>query len=438
MLPYQNHAERAGRSAMESLWTQIRIQTSRWQPHRLVPISVGFSKRKFRSAETSHRIARRSARPGIALRALLAATATVALSGCSISYITRAGYEEMRILWNRKPISSQLDNGDLSPDVRARLETVLRVRKFAADDLGLNVGGAYQTVSQIDQSAVVHVVMAAPRDSLQPYRWWFPIVGYVPYRGYFDEADATAEAAAMEAQGYDTLVRPAVAFSSLGFFNDPVLSNLLALDRVELAEVIIHELFHRTYYLPGHVMFDESAANWVGTRGAADFFAQTKGASSPDAVEARAVFQSTLRFSRFLLQEQAPLLRLYISGLPKDTIVKRREILFARIKSDYARLAPHLNGLARFNLDKERLNNAVMINYLIYFHDLDNFSALERTNHGDTRATIAQIIKLAKSDPDDPFYAVWQATHGAAPIETNNPSAPAIAAASGPSYSAKK
>jgi len=183
-------------------------------------------------AETSLRIARRSARPGIALRALLAATATVALSRCGISYITRAGYEEMCILWNRKPISSQLDNGNLSPDVRARLETVLRVRKFAADDLGLNVSGAYQTVSQIHQSAVVHVVMAAPRDSLQPYRWWFPIVGYVPYRGYFDEADATAEAAAMEAQGYDTLVRPAVAFSSLGFFNDPVLSNLLALDRL--------------------------------------------------------------------------------------------------------------------------------------------------------------------------------------------------------------
>ena len=92
---------------------------------------------------------------------------------------------------------------------------------------------------------------------------------------------ARAEAAEMEAKGFDTYVRPAIAFSSLGFFNDPLLSNLLALNRVELAGVIIHELFHRTYFVASDIMFDESAATWVGNRGAIDFFSATEGPTPP-------------------------------------------------------------------------------------------------------------------------------------------------------------
>ncbi len=302
---------------------------------------------------------------------------------------------------------------DLDPEIRGKLETVSQVRDFAANELGLKVGGAYETITQVDSGAIVYVVMAAPRDSLEPYQWWFPIVGYVPYRGYFDESAAKAEAESMEAQGYDTMVRPAVAFSSLGFFNDPLLSNLLKLDKVELAGVIIHELFHRTFFLPSDVMFDESAANWVGSRGAIEFWSSTRGASSAEAQAARGVYQSDLKFSAFLLQAEAKLLRIYGSGIGRDAILKQREAAFDEIKSDYARLKPSLSGLERFDLDKEPLNNAVLINYLIYFHDLDNFGALGRMNHGDVRATIGKIIELAEANRDDPFYAIWQATRGA-------------------------
>jgi predicted aminopeptidase len=234
----------------------------------------------------------------------------------------------------------------------------------------------------------------------------------------------------MEAAGYDTLVRPAIAFSSLGFFDDPVLSNLLKLDRVELADVLIHELFHRTYYLAGHAMFDESAATWVGARGAAAFFAATEGESAPDTLKARAMVASNLKFANFLLQEQARLLRIYMSGEPKDEILKRRQTAFAEIQSDYTRLAPTLSGLDRFDLDQQPLNNAVLINYLIYFHDLGNFDALNRIEHRDVRATIERIIALAKSNPDDPFYAVWQAARSApAPSPAAQPSASASTSA---------
>ena len=245
------------------------------------------------------------------LRWFLIAAAAMLLAGCNIGYITRGAYEEARILWNRKPIPQVIANPALAPEVRARLETVLAVRDFARDHLGLKVGNAYTTVSPVDKGAIVYVVMAAPRDSLEPYEWWFPIVGAVPYRGYFNEDQARALANEMDAKGYDTMVRPAVAFSSLGFFNDPLLSNLLRLDKVELAGVITHELFHRTYFLPSNVTFDESAANYVGTRGAVEFFKQTEGDSAPDTIAARGVFDSDMKFARFLLIAEGKLLRIY-------------------------------------------------------------------------------------------------------------------------------
>jgi len=345
---------------------------------------------------------------------------SILLSGCYAGYIARAAYEEGRILWNRKPIDDALAHRDLPPDIRAKLETVLAVRKFAAENLGLDVGGAYESYANVDKSAVIHVVMAAPHDSLKPYTWWFPIVGRVPYRGYFDESDATAEAAALEADGLDTLVRPAVAFSSLGFFDDPLLTNLLKLDRVELAGVLIHELFHRTYYLAGDAMFDESAANYVGSAGAVAFFAATDGESAPSTNAARGILESDMKFARFLLQEQARLLDIYMADLPKEQLDKRREAAFTAIKANYAALEPSLSGLERFDLDKQPLNNAVLVNYMIYFHQLDNFAALDRMNHGDLQATIAQIISIAKAHPDDPFYAIWETSRAAPAISAGH------------------
>ena len=126
-----------------------------------------------------------------------------------------------------------------------------------------------------------------------------------------------------------------------------------------------------------------------------------------------------MKFARFLLHAQAKLLWIYTSDLPTMRRLKRREVAFEQIKSDYAKLKPTLSGLERFDLDKEPLNNAVLINYLIYFHDLDNFAALERINHGDLRTTIERIIELAKAHPDDPFYAIWEATRDAPPAQTS-------------------
>ncbi|HLH77335.1 MAG TPA: aminopeptidase [Candidatus Binataceae bacterium] len=354
-----------------------------------------------------------SARPR-AIALLLAALAMAgALGGCEVPYLMHGAYEEVRLLWKRRPIEQVLELPDLPPDIRAKLKLVLAVRDFARDNLGLNVGGAYSSVVPVDKSAVTWVLMAAPPDQLVPHTWYFPIVGDVPYKGFFSRHAAQAAAADLQEQGLDTFVRSAVAFSSLGWFDDPLLSNLLGLDQVVLAGVIIHELFHRTYYLAGDAMFDESAASWIGNAGAVRFFELTQGPNSPQAVAARAVLQSDLTFAAFLKQEVARLLLLYASKLPRAQMLRRRKLLFASIQADYARLRPQLSGLERFDLDRQPLNNAVIINYRIYFHRLDAFDALNHAHEGDLRATIASIIALAKAHPDHPFEAISQAVSAA-------------------------
>ncbi len=324
--------------------------------------------------------------------------------------------------------------------MRSKLEMVLQVRHFAADHLGLNVGGAYETRHpRWTDHAVTWVLMAAEPDRLTPYTWYFPIVGSVPYKGYFNKPAAQAAAASLEAQGLDTFIRSAVAFSSLGYFNDPLLSNLLGLDRVVLAGVIIHELFHRTYFLASNVMFDESAANYVGSRGAVAFFDHLKGVNSEEAAPARAVLASDMKFGEFLEREESRLLALYYSGRPRDQILKRRTVLFKEIQSDYVKLKPELSGMERFDLDKVKLNNAVLINFQLYFHNLDDFAALDALHQCDLprhypgdhlagqgqsrRSVYAPSARRSKSVPQRPQI---DCVNGPTAARAGNPTAAAL------------
>ncbi len=200
----------------------------------------------------------------------------MAATGCSVGYVARAAYEEARILWRRRDIERKLAEPDLAPATKRKLELVLDVRRFAAERIDLRVGGSFRTVSAVDRRAIVHLLTAAPRDRLEPYTWWFPIVGRVPYRGFFSEHAAAALAADLERQSYDTYVRPAIAFSTLGWFDDPLPSPLLNHDEVTLAQVIFHELWHNTLFLPGQTAFDESTATFTGYRAAIEFFCDSR------------------------------------------------------------------------------------------------------------------------------------------------------------------
>jgi len=321
------------------------------------------------------------------------------LPGCAAGYVMRAAYEEARLLWRRQPIDRLLASEE-DPAVRAKLELTLAVRRFAADALHLTVGGSYSSVARVDTGQVVHVVTAAPRDRLVFYTWWFPIVGRVPYRAYFDVADANALAADLEHQGYDTYVRPSVAFSTLGWFDDPLLSTLLRYDDERLAETIIHELLHNTIYVPGQTPFNESFATFVGHRGAEAFFLAQ---SQPDrAQHCIARWHDALTYSAFLDRLIAELGSAYASGISDE----RRAALFVRARADFAQ--QHWQTDEYRGFEQGPLNNAVILHDRLYADRLPLFEKAYARNGNDLQATIAWIRETIR-DHEDPFDALQAA-----------------------------
>src|SRR5438045_4299769 len=196
----------------------------------------------------------------------------VLISAPTACYLSRGAWEEAKILSRRQPISEIVADPRTPKDARAKLKVVLAARQYAKDSLKLRTKDSFTTYSRLDHDTLVLVVSAAYRDTLKPYTWWFPIVGRVPYKGYFDFGAARKAAKGLYDDGLDGYVRPAAAFSTLGFFNDPLLITTLKGDSISLANTVIHELTHNTFYASCQAPFDESFPVFVGPRGSAAMF----------------------------------------------------------------------------------------------------------------------------------------------------------------------
>jgi predicted aminopeptidase len=349
------------------------------------------------------RVLRVSAWLAVGLVTLILAAAAVS---SDVRFLLRAGYEEARILLKRQRIDRLLEDSNL-PEARRRAFTlVMEARAYAQDSLGLDAGDTYTTFSDVGRDTLLLVVTASPRDSLVPYTWHFPIVGTVPYKGFFDFGAALATAAKLEREGYDTYVRPAGAFSTLGWFNDPLLSTALYRDPALLVETVLHETAHKTLYVPSATPFNESFALFVGYRGAEAFF-RSRG-DSVEAERVMALWRDQQRLSDFyegLVQE---LTEIYRSGAPADSIAHRRAEAFERATE---RLTGSLDGqLEVFNgprLAERPLNNASLLAARIYLTDISAFDAVLRQYAGDQREAVAAIEEAVRHRGDrDPYAAV--------------------------------
>ena len=187
-------------------------------------------------------------------------------------YLARGAWEEGRILARRRPIAQLVHDSTLDAATRAKLALVLDAREFASKALRLNAKQSFTTYTKLDSDTLVLVLTVAYRDRLAIRTWWWPVVGRVPYQGFFDFAAARRSQREHEREGYDTDLRPSSAFSTLGWFNDPLLSTTLSADSTFLVNTVIHELLHNTVWIPGDVNFNESFASFVGREGAKAFF----------------------------------------------------------------------------------------------------------------------------------------------------------------------
>jgi predicted aminopeptidase len=326
-------------------------------------------------------------------------------AGCSPTYVLRAGYEEAKILWRRQPISTVLAQPDLDPEVRRKLTLVLEARQFA-EGMGLKVGGSFTTLSYVDGPTMLYVLTATSQTSLEPHTWWFPIVGRVPYKGFFDRALADAEAKSLVARGLDTSIRGAAAFSTLGWFDDPLLRHQLKASEVGLVNLVMHETYHNTFYAhgPQSTAFNESLATFVGHHGAIDFFAARPGDEAL-LTEARESWDDERVFATFV-QGLASRLRALYAGGDVAAALTGREALFAEAVAAFPSLPFHGRRFEKF--DDVHLNNAVLLQSLLYTTDLDVFERIA-ARLGAVRPAIDLIEAAARAEPKDPFGAVRRA-----------------------------
>jgi len=339
--------------------------------------------------------------------ALMIGFSTAYVASGEVRYLTRAGLEETQILTERKSITKVLRNPALDPAVRGQLELVLQARDAAAG-LGLSADDTYTQYTDVGRDTLLLVLSASPPDCLCPVTWKYPIVGRVPYKGFFDPKMARSAAAELDARGLDTYLRPSGAFSTLGWFNDPLLSTALGGDSVEMAALVFHEVAHNTLYVKSATPFNETFAQMVGYRAAEAFFRERN-----DSVRAR---RAADRWHDEL-----------ILGVFYDSLAVRLETLYAA-HPDSAALADGRADAGRWSraqlegpvgaelrtiqvgrMTDRPVNNARLISARIYRTRSALFEEWYQRNGGDIRLTVERLQPVVAGAEGDSAYARLEA-----------------------------
>ena len=342
----------------------------------------------------------------LAIAVALAALALI--SAPTACYLSRGAWEEAKILSRRQPISEMVADPRTPEEARAKLKVVLAARQYAKDSLRLRTKDSFTTYSRLDHDTLVLLVSAAYRDTLKPYAWWFPIVGRVPYKGYFDFDAARRAAKDLAEDGFDVYVRPSDAFSTLGFFNDPLLNTTLRGDSLALANTVIHELTHNTFYASGQAPFNESFAMFVGARGAAEFF-RSRGQEAA-AAKLDAQWEDDKLLARFWSSLMKSLDSAYAAHpASKEARIAARDTVYKRARvALVAEIAPQFRTINPRYAARVPLDNASLLARRVYASDLDVFDQVYEKEGRDLRRTIGRVIGLAKGNPKAPFSALRQ------------------------------
>jgi predicted aminopeptidase len=318
------------------------------------------------------------------------------LCGCqSARYYSQAVGGHVRIMLAQRPIPELLDASDTPPALREKLSYVLALREFARKDLRLPVGGAYLSYVDLHRNHVVWNVFAAPELSLEPKTWCYPVVGCASYRGYFARREAESCAAALSRGGYDVFVGGALAYSTLGWFDDPVLSTFLQLDNARLSALLFHELAHRMLYVAGDTAFNESFATAVEEEGLRRWAA----ASQAPGLLAEYMGVRKLRdaFIAMVSRRKDELKVLYAGGLSVEHKRAEKAEIFAALLRDFEAEKQKLPALAVYEQWlASGLNNAGLAAIAVYHDLVPAFQRLLNRSNGDLAAFYRECRRLSR------------------------------------------
>ena len=343
----------------------------------------------------------------IALGAAAGGVALMLIFSADARYIARAGIEEARLLLRRNDISELLADTATPGPLRQRLALVLAARAYAADSLGLAVGSTYTTHVDVGRDTLLLVLSASRRDRLREVTWRYPIVGVVPYKGFFSANHARREAEELSKDGLDVYLRPSGAFSTLGYLSDPLFSTAMSRDTMELVATVLHELAHNTLYVKSQTPFNESFASFVGYRGAEAFFRARK--DTVDARRAAARWRDERTLDVFYAELARRLDSAYTEPVTPDRLEQVRGSLFNWAREQFR--GPVGQSLETYDwrwFAQAPLNNAVVIAQRLYRMDLNLFDEIYLQNGANIAETIRAIQIRVYTQPDrDPYRALY-------------------------------
>ncbi|MGA1742011.1 MAG: aminopeptidase [Pseudohongiellaceae bacterium] len=340
---------------------------------------------------------------------LILASICLLLAGCeSVSYYSQAIFGQLSILSKREAIEDLIADERGSPELKAKLSTILEIRSFAEDELLLPVANNYESYVDVERPYVVWNVFAAPEFSMNPINWCYPVAGCVSYRGYFSEADAQAYAARLKEDGLDVYVGGVSAYSTLGWFSDPVLNTIINHDDYQLAALLFHELAHQLIYIPGDTEFNESFATTIEREGLRRWLA----ANNVDAAESRNIVQltelNTQRREEFVALVSATIKQLesiYASNDSEDSKRQSKIEAFHQMQRDYAELRNSWDDYDAYDAWMSReLNNAQLATVATYFNWVPAFESILEEQAYDLSLFYEEISAIAELEPDERTY----------------------------------
>ena len=312
-------------------------------------------------------------------------TVVLLLSGCqSIAYYTQAAVGQSALLWHSRPIDEVIRDPETSDHLRERLRFVERIGEYAQTRLVLPSTGSYQRFTDIGRDFVLWSVVAAEEFSTEPEVFCHPIAGCVAYQGYFEHADALNFAEALESRGFETSVGPVAAYSTLGWFSDPVLSSVLHYPDAQLAELVFHELAHELIFVLDDTTFNESFATFVARAGVEQWLTDSGSASKLKEYRRdtgrQDVTVNLIRNTRIRLAE------LYRSPIQETDKRRQKDLILDELMAKYFEMRK--TGTVS-NWDRwfeEGLNNAKLASVGSYHDDVGLFAALFEQSNRDLAA----------------------------------------------------
>ena len=328
----------------------------------------------------------------------------VFLSSCgSVSYYTQSIIGHSRLMLARKPIDQVLLEAD--EPLKQRLTTAMAIRRFAVTGLALPDNGSYTTYVQLKNDPPVWNVVAAEEFSLKAYQWCYPIIGCASYRGYYHKEAAEKYAAKMKARGYDVAVIGAVAYSTLGWFADPLTSAMLNRDDASLADLLFHELAHQRLYIKHNSSFNEAFASTVGEQGALRWLRATGRDSLLAAYQTRLSVRDD--FLALISQAKRDLRRVYEAELPAPIKRERKQRVFDAMRRSHQQLQREQWGNKPWynNWFDQPLNNARLVAIGTYRDRVPELVAWFNRCGKDFQRFYQQAAVLAETKPSGSRWA---------------------------------